>query len=549
MLQVKVNSRFIELPPDFSITMNLKSPIFNDLGSASYPFKFHATPRNKQILGFLHRVENTSNPYQEFPAQVFFNEVLLYTGLLKCRVGNADNYEGQIYEGRGDFFYQAKNKSLQNFSFGGQVFASEYEGIQYARECQFHAYPERPVAFPQIFNDAYFEEQPTNENLWMYNKYFAQSQYYLDPGLYVTDVNGDRMIIVPCLYLKYVIKTLFTHLGYVIDHNFFDSHADFNRVVLYNSVNANEDPTNPYFKVNLAHMYWDYHVPRISINDFIKGYESFFGVVTFINPLTRKIDIYSLEEIITSGSCVEFSTRLISTSTELEDKIQGFHMKMNLDGGDNAFQQMITLEEEPLLASIKPPVDKLSDLPPWPASAFREKRFVVEKDIYYVLTDSGAWIPSFNYDTWALYTEFVYKAVDQSISTKFSTLFMDSGWDVICTNKMIEWGDISPRVIFANPIYDAGNAFISGQNLTGNFTFYYTGPNGMFSKFYKTFLAWRIKSKNVKLSKLLTVVEIRNFDFSKKYMIHGVKYLFRDLQVTIKMDSIQPAILNGLVIY
>lgn len=39
MLSLHIDNRPVELPPDFSVTMNLKSPIFGDVGSYSYPFK------------------------------------------------------------------------------------------------------------------------------------------------------------------------------------------------------------------------------------------------------------------------------------------------------------------------------------------------------------------------------------------------------------------------------------------------------------------------------------------------------------------------------
>jgi hypothetical protein len=41
--------------------------------------------------------------------------------------------------------------------------------------------------------------------------------------------------------------------------------------------------------------------------------------------------------------------------------------------------------------------------------------------------------------------------------------------------------------------------------------------------------------------------ELKNFDFSKKYMIGGVKYLVKSIQVVLKKDRIMPATLECYV--
>jgi hypothetical protein len=39
-------------------------------------------------------------------------------------------------------------------------------------------------------------------------------------------------------------------------------------------------------------------------------------------------------------------------------------------------------------------------------------------------------------------------------------------------------------------------------------------------------------------------MELKNFDFSRKYMMNGNKYLVKSIQVVLKKDRIMPAILE-----
>ena len=46
MLSILIADQSLDLSDDFSISLNLKSPIFNDVGDYSFPFKVPSTPRN-----------------------------------------------------------------------------------------------------------------------------------------------------------------------------------------------------------------------------------------------------------------------------------------------------------------------------------------------------------------------------------------------------------------------------------------------------------------------------------------------------------------------
>ncbi len=542
MLTIKINENPIEIQSDFSITMNLKSPIFNEPGSYSYPFKIPNTPRNSIQLGFRHRVSNTNNIFQEFSGAILWNGINLFTGTMKIKLVDADSYEGYMLEGNGDFNYQRKKSSLQDIDFGSVEFNTWQEKIEYVNGCLGKFYPERNFCFTQIENKSYFETLPANP-VFHYFNYYKDSviQYYY---------NGPT-VIVPMLYFKYVLSKLFETLQYKLSDDFFSNDPDFNSLVLFNSVDCNEG-NEGFFKYDPTKILLNYHVPRISMNDFLTGLESFFNLRIFVNCLTKTVKLKSVDQIVKSAEVINFSDKIISVSTEPEDKITGFRLSMDMQTDDAVFESMSALQET-LLKRIKPSVTSIADLKPWPASNF-DTRWVEEEENYYILNSDKVWVPiSGNYWTWNLFSKWIYKNDNQSIETKFSTLMSENvhPYNAIVGAKREEWEDVSPKLFFVRLQDDgalgkrmSGRCFVADQYANVSNNLFYGGENGLLNKYYKTYFDFRMSTKLVKIVKNMSFSELQSFDFSKKYMINGVKYLIKNIQVVIKRDRIMPATLE-----
>lgn len=543
MLSLQINGQYCDLGNDFSFTMNLKSPIFfSDTGSASYPFKLPNTERNRRIFSFRHRIENTSDVYQEMEGCFLWNDKVVFQGTLKLRILNANWFEGAIYEGNGSFNYYLRNKTLQNISFGELNFSNENTGLAWARQTisSDYEYPTVPCAFPRVFNDMYFGEVPADDDM----KYYNQQETLLQL-LYL----GVRSIIIPFLYFRYVQNRLFSEMGYTLDDRFFTTGPKFNRMVLYNSVNANEAPGEQYFGGNsLASFKWDYHVPRMKICDFLSGYEKMFGVVHFVNETKKTVRIISLDDIITSVDYEDFSENIISLSTELEEKETGYELKMTTDSGDSDMEAISDLGDL-LVERIKESVQSVSDLPPWPASENMDMRWVKDYQKYYQLK-AKVWTAT-DYDEFSFPTRFVFKDRKTTIETGFSSMAAGDLLMASCKNKREDWKSITPRLMFTDWQTYMGYTWLVARNRTDDrslFWFEYLSNNGLFEKQYKNYLLWSIGKKHVKITKQMTFNQVRDFDFAKKYMIGGVKYLIKSIQVNIKNDRIMPAIIEAYTV-
>lgn len=540
MLSLKISDKNIDLPDDFSFTMNLKSPIFGEVGSYSYPFRIPGTPKNSIIFNFPHRVENTGHPFKDYQGRFEWNGVTLFCGTARLKTVSNKSFEGSIFDGTGGFYYQLKNRMLQHVDMGKMDFASEAEAIEYFNDTLYNYYPTVPFACPRVHNENYFDPPTTDDELKDFN-YNYGNELKLQ-----TVATSQRTLLVPMLYLRYVLSKLAEGLGYVLDDQMFTSNADFSRLVLFNATCCNNGGTNSPPReptdYSLQHLIFNYHIPRLLINDFLKALENYFGLAIFADNTTKSMRIIPLNDIVTSSECIDYSKNVISISSEMEESNSGYAMSMQLDSNDDTFASLTGLEEM-LLKKNCGSVAAIADLPVWPVGEIGSVYWVESMNNYYMM-DAGK--------TWGvtsimalLKTKFLFRDGSQSIESKFSPIWYDDGntWAVV-TNQMATYRDITPRLMFVEQYDGPGVHGMTGKNFTSNYSLFYPWETGLFNKLWKEYLSFRSATKLVKIQRQMSFSEIRDFDFSRKIMIYGVKYLVKNVQVTLKKDRIMPALLE-----
>jgi hypothetical protein len=515
--------------------MNLKSPIFGEVGSYSYPFKLPNTPRNATLLGFRHRVENITDLYHDEKGIFLWNSLNLFQGTVRLKTLTTKAFEGSLFEGVGDFFYERKNASLQDVNFGEMIFEDDTDKFSFINSCTNSVYPAKDMSFPNILNKSYFEELPVNEGLHYFNVYINS----LIPKVF--SGGSVRTIVVPMLYIRFVLKKIFEHLKYTFDDTFFSSDSDFNSLALFNLVDCNSG-TYGYFIYDDLKIYLNYHVPRISFSDFFLGLETFFNIRFFINNATGIVKLLSIDNIINSNDYIEFSKQVISVVTEIEDRITGYHLKMTVETNDDnyAFKKE---QDELHLGRLKESVQSLSDLNPWPSDDIMDQRWVIDENCYYILWSNKLWVQW--YENIDLYMEYVYRTRQEVIETKFSTLLNYNDGDyAIIGNARVDWKTVTGKIFFTKFNDNGSTDNVIAIPTTDNNSLYWGGENGLFNKHYKAFLDFRMATKFVKIVKQMSYMELKEFDFSRKIMVNGIKYLVKNLQVTIKKDRIMPALLE-----
>ncbi|MDP1624113.1 MAG: hypothetical protein Q8M08_17455 [Bacteroidales bacterium] len=540
MLNLFVNETSLDLSADISITLKFSSPIFNTIGDYTYPFKLPATPLNVSILGFKHRIEKISDPYQVFDACLQWNGVLLLKGTLRIIKAQSDFYEATLFMDKGDFTYRRKNMTLQDVDFGEMTWTGETLKIDYFNDCRGHVFPERNFGFPQIHNPSYFEEPPLDQS----NNYF---NYYLTGTMYYFGSDDPRTILVPMLYLRFVLDRLFQKLEFNLDDSFFTPDPDFNSLALFNSVDANCTLTGP-FNYDKLKVFLSYHVPVISVNEFLTGLENFFNIRFFVNNITKTVKLVSVDKIVKSTDAIEFSRNVSDIYTELGDPVTGFHLKMNMES-DDEFWTLLKSQQDYSLDKIKPPVDSASNLSPWPGSQNLDFRWVRDENRYYMMYNR-LWIVS-PFPIGNLFSEFIYRESAKTIETKASTLMNQTlaPYDCVIGTAQSSWDTISPKLFFMNlhPWSGIGtrDERVYASNSLNTKSLFFSGENGLFAKYFKAFCDFQMSSKQVKFVKQMSLLDINELDFSRKYMINGDSYLLSDVQVTISNAGLKPATIRG----
>jgi hypothetical protein len=541
MLTLMIDGVSVDLPNDFSMTMNLKSPIFGLLGSYSYPFRIPATPKNKALFGFLHRPENTGDHHQVRSGSFFWNGICIFHGSMQLTSFNSTYYEGTILESEGDFYNVRKTLSLQQVDFGTLTFANANERIAYINSCRNVRYPDKIVAFPQIKNLSYWNPMPEG--------FFNQSMnVYTSTGIATfIPSTSTRTIIVPMLYLRYVLKKIFEHIGYSLDDSFFAEDSDYNSLALFNLVDCNTSTTG-YFAYDEHKLLLNYHLPMMSINDFLTGLESFFNIRFFINNLTRKARVISVDDIVKSADYIEMSSNLVSINHDVEDKVNGWNIKMTIDSDDSVAAEISSMAKA-AVDRVKEPVATVALLPPWPSSIVLDQRFVYEKGMYYQMQTDLAWHPApSSIGLINLMIEAIYKVKGDESVTPFSTLFTDTTTNEgIIGNSMEKWREVTPKIFFMKHQLTGGTLGQprdTAMSYSDTKNLFYDGDNGMVKQNFMAYWDFLMQARAVKITRQMPFLELRDFDFSKKYMVNGVKYLVKSIQVTLKKDRIMPAVLE-----
>jgi hypothetical protein len=425
---------------------------------------------------------------------------------------------------------------------GEMTFSSEAEAIAYLSGTLTKYYPEAPVACPKIQNINYFDPPVANSELEYYNFQYAGSELRL-----FTLSSNERTIIVPMLYLRYLLDKLFTGLGYTLVDRFFSSHADFNHLAVYNSTSCNNaQPTTPPREpagYSISHLIFNFHVPRVNINEFLKNLENYFGLAMFVDNTTRTVKILSLSEIISASAFREFSANLISCSIEYEEQPTGYHLSMTLDPDDQATSPLAGYEDL-IMAAYAGSVADLVSLPAWPIGEIGSIYWVENQNNFYQMNTDKTWFVSVLMNV--LRTRFLFRDGQQNLDTKFSPIWYDIiNQTAVVTNAMKKYREVTPRLMFVEQFSFMGNNGMFAKNETPNFSLYYPWEKGLFNKFWQRWLSFKTGAKLVKFTKQMSFSEIREFDFATKYMIRGRKYLMKSLQVTLKKDRIAPVSLEG----
>ncbi len=295
-----------------------------------------------------------------------------------------------------------------------------------------------------------------------------------------------------------------------------------------------------------------YHVPDISMADFVKEIEIISGTRLFVNESTYEARVLSIEDIVTAQGSIDI-TKYAGPVQEIEmiDE-DGYSFAFDAPEDDYYKEQIKALEDN---FTIKDAVATTGDLPATGSEA-NDVRYVTAEDSYYRFKKLG-----FQSDAgWEFYTKNLLDVLegegDLQFQSKFSPVLMyHDGQQYVCkvekegsflTLNEVDQDDF--RLMFyrgvyqqngtnkyvklvTNDVYDHEKNKIDGANLRLRWDTEY----GIIEQRYKNYLNWKLNvAKPVTCPINWPSNLLQNFDFSRKYSIKGVNYFVQSIELTLR---------------
>ncbi|MBC8489081.1 MAG: hypothetical protein H8D45_23920, partial [Bacteroidetes bacterium] len=520
----------------FNIT--LKNPMFyNSLeGDYVYNLQLPLTSKNKKNIKFSHRLETTQRPESQL-FEGLFKGLKLFEGNLKY-IGGKNSINSNINIGKDGFLNPSSKYYLDEVNYGKLTFIDQAAALTYFNDNVNKFYPDTDFALPYIrgITDSYLPAGTSGYHHKDDLNYWDQTL-----NTYVLDDSGDKGIIVPHLFLRFILDKLFLESGYSYDDKVFSVDNDFKKLILFNVYNANNGIPNidgkPGYDSDITNLVYNNHVPRVLITDFITGLQNLLNVRFFFNHKNKHVSIISANDILDSTDYIDITSKIHSKYELNLNKKNGFIIRSTPDSADSYFALKVEIENN-YLKMYGGAVENISDLP----------ETYIGYLYYYVLSVDKfyGWSPSteaWYQTTFNLITKFFVPPEDYKIESIISTLH---GLELYPYNQhgnpAIDYRDITARIIFYLGLVDvAGEYFPYSFYESGNYSLLYPKSTGLYQMHWKKYIDFMLDPKAIKINVLLSASDISNFDISKKYRINGIDYLIKNIKIPVTEKAILPA--------
>lgn len=301
----------LDIPADFSFTIEQNSPVFSNEGTQSIPVTLPATSRNLEVI------DNPTRPARKAP---FLRKLSakLEAGVIhkdgQLVIESSENKSGivaAIMLNESELYSKIKDVKLSeifgkivrdDYSFALDPVTSWYVHIY---NCMKGTTIDDFTAFPVAIN---YDESNGYEVLNCPDITSLQDPWGLINEAR-TIINGEESIDVPAgygitafLWMHRVIELLFAEYSYSVGDNPFSvTGSPLNKVVMLN----NTADTICAGKINYADL-----VSDNTVAEFIQFLESKFGMHVYVSPETKQVNIKHLETVLFEDHDVDLSKNI-----------------------------------------------------------------------------------------------------------------------------------------------------------------------------------------------------------------------------------------------
>jgi len=294
-MELKLENGTLDLPDDFTFTIERTNPFFSDEGDASIPATIPPTDRNRQLLGNIDRIDINSPHYQEIPAMLSAGVWQKNGQLIVSTASRKDGFEASLAFENSDIYAQFKDKTLKEL-FANKTpinYGSVSQAVT-ALQAIYNSYGTGQILsiFPVAVAKYTEGEGDSQQEVYQYNNEIVNGSLVWRSR---TVHEGDELVVVPDGYgispfynLIEMMRDLVELMGYKLTgHGFPDNTTRF--VIINNCSDT---------ICNNGILKWEDLVPSITVAEFFEWLLNRFHIQPFVDSAGKRIEFVCMEEIL-----------------------------------------------------------------------------------------------------------------------------------------------------------------------------------------------------------------------------------------------------------
>jgi hypothetical protein len=320
-IKIYSNKQPFDLPTDFEIETEELSPLFNDRGTQTQSVSLPSTPRNRALLGQMHRLDTAMLPAQSSDVTVIDGSIIRAGRLNVTSAHRTDGFDTTIGFKEAiaiNDFNSVKLSSLPNLTVyqpqGGvdDVIAhlnQVWTGAQEADYLVFQVCVAKNTHTEDDVDIIYYE--------WLNEMEDSIQPYHLlsDPRDITFLIDNTPTVvhvpkgfgITPFLRVYRLLELIFSSYGYTLKENPFAEHFQLRELVVLN----NTVDTIVRGQIDYADL-----MPDCTINEFLQALYCRFGMVWFVDD-KKGVHLKFLRDILNSASQKDV-TRMLASLPRIE---------------------------------------------------------------------------------------------------------------------------------------------------------------------------------------------------------------------------------------
>lgn len=566
MIGLRYNGDFLDVDTDAALTFELNNIVFSSAdssrlpGSFSFPYTLPGTARNRTLLNYPDRIDNSERFDENGAVDVYYHGKVIFRGLLKVTEAS-DTIKVYIVANP---LSTLKTVPLNELDLGGErTFTDAAELIDHAKDTATDPLDYDYIFFP-VYNLGFLTNESSEKQRWM-NFYNGDTEAF-EPD---TDAPG----FMPFIRLEYLLERMFESEEYTFVNDW-QVIPDLRKITLYNHRTLFNDGALE-TTIDLRN-----HVPDTKATDLLRKIVGNFNLGLFYNPWTKQLRLIPLRDLINRPPAHDWTSKALGRpSIRFEDGTVPRVFRYDDVDGDNIQERYRTRFPKPEPSEVLGTVDSLPLLDATGTAG-----------LYYVTSEAQYWLRIIGVGGTRnmFWGDFLPAPVDTGTPEFVSDLhpLFNSAVAFIHGQASADAWMLNAPVIEApgtirysytppggdpttvdqknkNPLritvyrgFASGTPYSGyGSRLTpfacytpynpggianGTLSLRWEGPYGLYEQWWKGWHSMLLDGKNIVWSVRLTLADIINFNFQEKVRIQNQDFFVKKMRITLTPRGLAP---------